>query len=196
MKGTSCSPETIRFEIRDNQVQGSLARVPSDQSRVEASQGSGSAPVVGIVAADGSVNAQWESYRSRARSSATRSSCAGERPVDRVSRSALTSFPMRPRDRPLRQATRWTRAPNPRSRSRRRAATSPSQMRRSGRKTRSRRQGLARSGWTKCARLALSRSRPKGRDGIKQHACCAGENGGASVARSGARRLGMTRTSG
>ncbi len=62
MKGTSCTPETIRFEITDNQVQGSLARVPSDQSRVEASQGSGSAPVVGTVAADGSVNAQWESY--------------------------------------------------------------------------------------------------------------------------------------
>lgn len=62
MEGTSCAPETIRFEIRDDQVQGSLAKVPSDQSRVEASQGSGSSPVVGTVAADGSVNAEWESY--------------------------------------------------------------------------------------------------------------------------------------
>ena len=60
MKGTSCEPETIRFEVKDSQIQGSLARVPNSPSRVEGGEGRGSAPVSGTVAADGTVAARWE----------------------------------------------------------------------------------------------------------------------------------------
>jgi len=63
MQGTSCEPETIKFNVKDNQIQGSLARVPGSSSRVEANEGPRSAPVSGTVAADGSVTAQWESYK-------------------------------------------------------------------------------------------------------------------------------------
>ncbi len=62
MKGTSCEPQSIRFEVKDNQIQGRLARVPSSTSRVESSEGARSAPVSGTVAADGTVTAQWEGY--------------------------------------------------------------------------------------------------------------------------------------
>lgn len=62
MEGTSCEPETIKVQIKDNQIEGSLARVPGSSSRVETSEGRHSAPVTGSVAGDGSVTAQWESY--------------------------------------------------------------------------------------------------------------------------------------
>jgi hypothetical protein len=62
MEGTSCSPETLRFEVKDSQIHGSLEAVPGDPSRVEIGQGAGSAPLSGTVAADGTVTAHWENY--------------------------------------------------------------------------------------------------------------------------------------
>ncbi len=62
MEGTDCTPEVLKFEVRDNQVEGGLASVPSDPNRVENSQGPHSAPITGTVQADGTLNAQWESY--------------------------------------------------------------------------------------------------------------------------------------
>ena len=44
MEGTDCTPEVLKFEVRDNQVEGGLASVPSDPNRVENSQGPRSAP--------------------------------------------------------------------------------------------------------------------------------------------------------
>jgi hypothetical protein len=63
MQGTSCAPESLSFEIKDNQIQGSYARVPGSSSRVESSEGRGSSPLTGTVNADGTVSAQWESYK-------------------------------------------------------------------------------------------------------------------------------------
>jgi hypothetical protein len=62
MKGTSCQPETLRFEAKDNQIQGSLARVPGSPSRVESNEGRRSSPISGTVSADGTVTARWEGY--------------------------------------------------------------------------------------------------------------------------------------
>ena len=63
MQGTGCEPISLKFEVKDNQVQGGLAFSPSDPRRVENSQGRRSAPITGTVAPDGTVNAQWESYK-------------------------------------------------------------------------------------------------------------------------------------
>jgi len=62
MEGTGCEPEILKFEVKDNQIQGGLAFAPSDPNRVQNSQGSRSAPITGSVQEDGTLSAQWESY--------------------------------------------------------------------------------------------------------------------------------------
>jgi hypothetical protein len=63
MEGTGCEPEILKFEVKDNQIQGGLAFAPSDPNRVQNSQGPRSAPISGSVQEDGTLNAQWESYK-------------------------------------------------------------------------------------------------------------------------------------
>lgn len=61
--GTSdCEAIRLHFQVKDNQVIGSLARSPYGGNRVSES-GRGATPVSGTVQPDGSFNAQWQSYK-------------------------------------------------------------------------------------------------------------------------------------
>jgi len=62
--GTACAAVRIWFEIRDNQVIGSLRLVPSTAqgTTVRSGPGPGSTPIKGSVAPDGSLTAQWQSF--------------------------------------------------------------------------------------------------------------------------------------
>ena len=61
---SDCPALRFPLQIRDGQVTGVLARVPSsDGVVVEAESGTDSAPVTGTVQLDGTVHAQWERYR-------------------------------------------------------------------------------------------------------------------------------------
>jgi hypothetical protein len=62
VRRTSCEPETLRFEVKDNQVRGGLASPHSDPERVRNNKRPRSAPISGAVQADGTVSAQWENY--------------------------------------------------------------------------------------------------------------------------------------
>jgi hypothetical protein len=57
-----CEAQRLRFQIKDNQVQGSLARSPYGGNRVTEG-GRGATPVTGTVHPDGTLNAQWQSYK-------------------------------------------------------------------------------------------------------------------------------------
>ena len=58
MAGTGCEPEILKFQVRDNQIQGGLAFAPSDPKRVQNTQGPRFSPISGSVQPDGSLTAQ------------------------------------------------------------------------------------------------------------------------------------------
>jgi len=60
---SGCEGLRLQFDVKDNQVIGSMRRSPYGGGRVEQSTGRGSSPVSGTVAPDGTFNAQWENYR-------------------------------------------------------------------------------------------------------------------------------------
>jgi hypothetical protein len=57
-----CEGLRLQFEVKDNQLQCSLARSPRGSGRVTQS-GRGATPITGTVQPDGTVNARWESYQ-------------------------------------------------------------------------------------------------------------------------------------
>jgi len=63
----ACAAGRFEFQIKNNQVIGSLKRTFSAGGRsgstVQQGEGRGSSPVTGTVAADGSVTARWESFQ-------------------------------------------------------------------------------------------------------------------------------------
>ena len=61
-RSSGCEAVRIPFQIVDNKVSGSLQRSPYGTGRVEAGKGRGS-PITGTVHPDGTVDAQWQSYR-------------------------------------------------------------------------------------------------------------------------------------
>jgi hypothetical protein len=56
-----CEGLRLQFEVKDNQLQGSLARSPQGRGRVTQT-GRGQTPMTGTVQPDGTVNARWESF--------------------------------------------------------------------------------------------------------------------------------------
>ena len=62
-RSSGCEAVRIPFKVTDNQVTGNLQRAPYGTGRVEQGSGSSSAPLSGTIQPDGTVNAQWESYR-------------------------------------------------------------------------------------------------------------------------------------
>jgi hypothetical protein len=59
---SGCVGLRLQFDIKDNQVVGSMRRAPYGEGNVENATGRGSRPVSGNVAPDGTFNAQWERY--------------------------------------------------------------------------------------------------------------------------------------
>ena len=59
---SSCEGVRLQFQVRDNQIQGSLARSPYGGNRVTQG-GPGATPVKGTVQPDGTINAQWQGYK-------------------------------------------------------------------------------------------------------------------------------------
>src|SRR5262249_45693138 len=57
---SGCEGLRLQFDVKDNQVIGSMRRSPYGANRVEQSTGRGSSPVSGTVSPDGTFNAQWE----------------------------------------------------------------------------------------------------------------------------------------
>ncbi len=57
-----CEPVRLQFEVKDGQIQSSLARSPQGGNRVTQT-GRGATPITGTVHADGTVLAQWQTYR-------------------------------------------------------------------------------------------------------------------------------------
>lgn len=60
-ESSGCEAVRIQFRIVDNQVKGNLRRGAYGTGNVES--GEGGPPITGTVQPDGTVNAQWESYR-------------------------------------------------------------------------------------------------------------------------------------
>jgi hypothetical protein len=58
----SCEAVRLQFQVKDNQIHGQLGRSPYGGGRVTQS-GRGTTPVTGTVAPDGTLNAQWQSYK-------------------------------------------------------------------------------------------------------------------------------------
>jgi hypothetical protein len=56
-----CEGLRLQFEVKDNQIQGSLARSPRGRGRVTQT-GRGATPITGTVEPDGTVHARWESF--------------------------------------------------------------------------------------------------------------------------------------
>jgi len=56
-----CEGLRLRFEVKDNQIQGSLARSPQGRGRVTQT-GRGATPVTGTVQPDGTVHARWQNF--------------------------------------------------------------------------------------------------------------------------------------
>lgn len=54
-----CEGIRVQFQVKDNQVQGSLARSPYGGNRVSQT-GRGATPITGTVQPDGTINAQWQ----------------------------------------------------------------------------------------------------------------------------------------
>src|SRR5690349_6843575 len=62
-RSSGCEPVRIPFTVSDNKISGSLQRSSYGTGRVESGSGKGSAPITGTVAPDGTISAQWESYK-------------------------------------------------------------------------------------------------------------------------------------
>lgn len=62
-RSSGCEPVRIPFTVSDNKISGSLQRAPYGTGRVESGSGKASAPISGTVAPDGTIKAQWESYK-------------------------------------------------------------------------------------------------------------------------------------
>lgn len=60
---SGCDAVRIPFQVVGNQIKGSLQRSPYGTGRVQGGTGPGSAPITGTVHPDGTVNAQWGSYK-------------------------------------------------------------------------------------------------------------------------------------
>jgi hypothetical protein len=58
----SCDGVQFQFQVKDSQIQGSLARAAYGGNRVTQT-GRGQTPVSGTVQPDGTINAQWQSYK-------------------------------------------------------------------------------------------------------------------------------------
>ena len=58
---SDCEALRLQFQVKDSQVQGSMARSPV--GRVTQSEGRGSSPVTGTVKPDGTFDAQWASFK-------------------------------------------------------------------------------------------------------------------------------------
>ena len=56
-----CEAIRLQFQVKDNMIQGDLARSPYGGNRVT-SGGRGATPISGTVQPDGSFNSKWESY--------------------------------------------------------------------------------------------------------------------------------------
>ena len=63
--GTACAAVRLQFQVRDNAVIGSLRMVPgtAQGTTVRSGPGRGATPIKGTVAPDGSLTAQWQSFR-------------------------------------------------------------------------------------------------------------------------------------
>jgi hypothetical protein len=59
---SGCEAARLQFDVKDNQIIGSMRRSAYGGGRVEQSTGRGSSPVSGTVSPDGTFNAQWEKY--------------------------------------------------------------------------------------------------------------------------------------
>ncbi len=59
---SQCEALRLRFQVKDNQIQGSMARSPYGGGRVTEG-GRGATPVTGTVQPDGTLNARWQSFR-------------------------------------------------------------------------------------------------------------------------------------
>jgi hypothetical protein len=62
-RSSGCEPVRIPFTVSDNKITGSLQRSTYGTGRVESGTGKASAPITGTVAPDGTITAQWESYK-------------------------------------------------------------------------------------------------------------------------------------
>ena len=62
-RSSGCEPVRIPFTVSDNKISGSLQRSSYGTGRVESGTGKNAAPITGTVAPDGTVNAQWGSYK-------------------------------------------------------------------------------------------------------------------------------------
>ncbi len=58
----SCDGVRLQFQVKDNQIQGSLARAAYGGNRVTQT-GPGLTPITGTVQPDGTINAQWQGYK-------------------------------------------------------------------------------------------------------------------------------------
>jgi hypothetical protein len=55
-----CEPVRFQFTVKDNQIQGDLARSTSARGGAVPGKGPGSSPITGTVKQDGTVDARWE----------------------------------------------------------------------------------------------------------------------------------------
>ena len=62
-RSSGCEPVRIPFTVSDNKISGSLQRSSYGTGRVDSGTGKNAAPITGTVAPDGTVNAQWGSYK-------------------------------------------------------------------------------------------------------------------------------------
>jgi len=58
----SCDGVRLQFQVKDSQIQGSLARAVYGGNRVTQT-GRGQTPISGTVQPDGTLNAQWQGYK-------------------------------------------------------------------------------------------------------------------------------------
>jgi hypothetical protein len=56
-----CEGLRLQFDVKDNQIQTSLARSPQGRGRVTQT-GRGATPITGTVQPDGTVHARWQSF--------------------------------------------------------------------------------------------------------------------------------------
>ena len=62
-RSSGCEPVRIPFTVSDNKISGSLQRAGYGTGRVESGTGKNAAPITGTVGPDGTINAQWGSYK-------------------------------------------------------------------------------------------------------------------------------------
>ena len=58
----ACDGVQLQVQVKDNQIQGTLARAAYGGARVTQT-GPGQTPITGTVQPDGTLNAQWQSYQ-------------------------------------------------------------------------------------------------------------------------------------